>query len=120
MCSSVSSTTRSTASANCCPGRWLTSSASNNGSLHDLDQSVNNRHHRTNAGTAAPVVVATVLPLDLQVTRISPEEIQLDWSDDADAAVFVVTREGFELARVSTLTLIDAPAFCRSRPSRGS
>ena len=54
-----------------------------------------------------PVVVA-VLPLDLQVTRIGPEEVQLDWSDDPDAAIFLVTRNGFELARVPTLSLIDA------------
>ena len=55
-----------------------------------------------------PVVATPVLPLDLQVTRIGPEEVQLDWSDDPDAAIFLVTRNGFELARVSTLSLIDA------------
>ena len=63
----------------------------------------------------APVVVATVLPLDLLATRIGPEEVQLDWSDDPDVAFFVVTRDGFELARVSTLTLIDASVLFGDR-----
>ena len=63
----------------------------------------------------APVIVAPVLPLDLLATRIGPEEVQLDWSDDPGVAVFVVTRDGFELARVPTLTLIDASVIFGDR-----
>jgi hypothetical protein len=49
-----------------------------------------------------------ITPLSLVLTRIGPEEIQLDWSDDPDVYEFVVRRDGYTLATVNAISLIDA------------
>jgi hypothetical protein len=51
-----------------------------------------------------PIVAA----LDLALTRVGPESIEVDWSDHPLVASFVVSRDGFHLATVTTVTsLID-------------
>lgn len=66
-------------------------------------------------GGAEVVVVAPPPPpspviahLDIALTRVGPEAVQVDWSDDPEAASFVVRRGGRTLAQVDALTLIDA------------
>lgn len=63
-------------------------------------------------GEVDVVVVAPPLPpiagLDLVLTRVGPEAVQLDWSDDPEAASFVVRRNGRTLAQVDAVSLIDA------------
>lgn len=58
---------------------------------------------------SSPVVVghSSVAFLDLIPTRIGPETIRLDWSYDPAAYSYVVRRDGFTLANVSSVTLID-------------
>ena len=46
--------------------------------------------------------------LDIALTRVGPEAVQVDWSDDPDAASFVVRRGGRTLAQVDAISLIDA------------
>ena len=63
-------------------------------------------------GEADVVVVAPPPPpiagLNLALTRVGPEAVQVDWSDDPAAARFVVYRDDRVLARVDAVTLIDA------------
>lgn len=61
-------------------------------------------------GVAIPVQPA-VAPLTLALTRVGPQAIQLDWSDDPYVARFQVLRDGFALSTVNTTSLIDASAF---------
>ena len=49
-----------------------------------------------------------VAPLGIALTRVGPEAIEIDWSDDPDVATFVVRRDGYALATVTTTALIDA------------
>ena len=62
-------------------------------------------------GDAGVVVVASppsVAPLAIALTRVGPNAIQVDWSDDPYVASFTVSRDGYALATVASLTLIDA------------
>ena len=61
-------------------------------------------------GVAVPVQPA-VAPLTLALTRVGPQAIQLDWSDDPYVARFQVLRDGFALSTVNTTSLIDASVF---------
>ena len=56
----------------------------------------------------APPPPPPIASLDIGLTRVGPEAIQVDWSDDPDAASFVVRRNGRTLAQVDALTLVDA------------
>lgn len=58
---------------------------------------------------STPVVVAqpAVAFLDLVPTRIGPDTVRLDWSFDPAASSYIVRRDGFTLANVATVTLID-------------
>jgi hypothetical protein len=58
---------------------------------------------------AAPVIAG----LSLQLTRVGPEAVQLDWSFDPVAFDYLVSRDGFLLANVSANSLVDASVqFC--------
>ncbi|TBR77031.1 MAG: hypothetical protein EPN64_04435 [Burkholderiaceae bacterium] len=58
--------------------------------------------------TVAASVQPVVAPLTLVLTRVGPEAVELDWSDDPDVASFLVLRDGYPLATVtSTTSLID-------------
>ena len=63
-------------------------------------------------GSAELVVVgggSSVPRLDIALTRVGPQTIQVDWSDDSLVDTFTVSRNGFVLAdRVTTITLVDA------------
>lgn len=62
-------------------------------------------------GSADVVVVAGPPPiatLAIDLTRVGPEAVQIDWSDDPYVASFTVSRDGYALANVTSLTLIDA------------
>ena len=62
-------------------------------------------------GGYGDVVVASPPPvasLAIALTRVGPNAIQVDWSDDPYVASFTVSRDGFVLAIVGSLTLIDA------------
>lgn len=67
-------------------------------------------------GGSAEVVVVDAPPppqpviahLDIALTRVGPEAVQVDWSDDPEAASFVVRRGGRTLAQVDAISLIDA------------
>ena len=58
---------------------------------------------------STPVVVAQapIAYLDLVLTRIGPQTVRLDWSYDPAAYSYLVRRDGFELADLSTVTVID-------------
>ncbi len=62
-------------------------------------------------GVVVPVQQPVVAPLTLVLTRVGPEAIQVDWSDDPHVASFVVLRNGFALATVTSLSLIDGSAL---------
>ncbi len=53
------------------------------------------------------VVPPPIAELDIVLTRVGPEVVQVDWSDDPLAASFVVRRNGLTLADVDAVTLID-------------
>ena len=63
-------------------------------------------------GGNAEVVIGDDSPsialLAIALTRVGPEAIQVDWSDDPYVASFTVSRDGYALATVASLTLIDA------------
>lgn len=45
--------------------------------------------------------------LDIAVAQVGPNAVRVDWSDDPRVAVFTVFRDGFVLAEVDALSLID-------------
>ena len=53
--------------------------------------------------------------LAIALTRVGPEAIQIDWDDDPYVDTFTVSRDGFALARVDAVTLIDASVFVDER-----
>ena len=59
-------------------------------------------------GVVVPVQQPVVAPLTLVLTRVGPEAIEVDWSDDPYVASFLVLRDGFSLATVTTTSLIDS------------
>lgn len=62
-------------------------------------------------GGAEVVVVAATPPIALlaiALTRVGPEAIRVDWSDDPYVASFTVRRDSYTLASVTSNTLIDA------------
>jgi len=66
-------------------------------------------------GVGVAVVVPSpqpdVAPLALALSRVGPEVIGLDWSDDRYAASFLVIRDGNALTSVNTTSLDDASVF---------
>ena len=68
-------------------------------------------------GVAVPVGpgAVPVAGLGLQLTRVGPESIRLDWSYDPYAAVYEVSRDGYPLASVAATTLIDASGWVGDR-----
>lgn len=66
---------------------------------------------------STPVVVAQapIAYLDLVPTRIGPQTVQLDWSYDPAIYSYAIRRDGFDLAHVSTVTLIDDSGFLGNR-----
>jgi len=50
----------------------------------------------------------TVTPLALTLSRVGPEVIGLDWTDDPDVATFLVVRDGNALTSVTSTSLDDA------------
>ena len=49
-----------------------------------------------------------VVGLELLLTRVGPTAVQVEWSTDARASVYRVSRDGFPLADVQGNVLIDA------------
>jgi hypothetical protein len=63
-------------------------------------------------GVIVPVQPPAIAPLTLVLTRVGPEAIEVDWSDDPRVARFVILRDGYALATTTTTTtLIDASVF---------
>jgi len=63
-------------------------------------------------GVIVPVQPPAIAPLTLVLTRVGPEAIELDWSDDPSVERFVILRDGYALATTTTTTtLIDASVF---------
>ena len=58
-------------------------------------------------GVIVPVQQPDVAPLSLTLSRVGPEAVEVDWSDDPRAASFLVIRDGYDLATVTSTTLID-------------
>ena len=58
-----------------------------------------------------PVQQTAVAPLTLALTRVGPQAIEVAWSDDPFVASFLVLRDGFALATVTTTSLIDNSVF---------
>ena len=59
----------------------------------------------------APIVVG-VAPLTLALTRVEPNAIAVQWSDNPDVATFYVIRDGVTIASVSSTTaLIDRSVY---------
>ena len=58
-----------------------------------------------------PAPQPAVLPLALNLSRVGPEVIGLDWSDDPAAATFLVVRNGSALTSVNATSLDDASVF---------
>ena len=44
----------------------------------------------------------------IQLARVGPEAVQVDWSDDPDVHQFTIARNGYTLANVMSTSLIDA------------
>ena len=49
-----------------------------------------------------------VAALAIILTRVGPNAVQIDWSNDPFVASFTVSRDGYNIATVGSLTLIDA------------
>ena len=63
-------------------------------------------------GVIVPVQPPAIAPLTLVLTRVGPEAIEVDWSDDPRVERFVILRDGYALATTTTTTtLIDASVF---------
>lgn len=62
-----------------------------------------------------PVQPPAVFPLGLTLTRVGPEAVALDWSDDPYVATFSVVRDGGALANVNGNSLIDASVYLNYR-----
>lgn len=62
-------------------------------------------------GVVVPVQQPAVAPLTLLLTRVGPEAVEVDWSDEPRVASFSVLRDGFALATVTSLSLIDTSVF---------
>lgn len=66
-------------------------------------------------GGGGEVVVSGGLPpvdpLNLLLTRVGPQSIQVDWSDHPGVASFDVLRDGYPLAVVNATTLIDSSIY---------
>ncbi len=62
-------------------------------------------------GVGVDVVEPAVAPLSMALTRVGPQAIEVDWSDDPFVASFLVVRDGHVLAEVTTTSLIDASVF---------
>ena len=63
-------------------------------------------------GGDASVQQPAIAPLTLTLTRVGPEAVQLDWSDDPYVDSFLVVRNDIAFATVtSTTSLIDATAY---------
>ena len=61
------------------------------------------------AGVVVPVQEPAVVGLALGLSRVGPEAVQVDWSDDPEVASFLVIRDEVALATVSSTTsLVDA------------
>ena len=58
-----------------------------------------------------PAPQPAVLPLALSLSRVGPQVIGLDWSDDPAAATFLVVRNGSALTSVNATSLDDASVF---------
>jgi len=50
-------------------------------------------------------------PLNLALTRVGPQSIQVDWSDHPGVANFDVLRDGYRLATVNATSLIDNSVY---------
>ncbi len=62
-------------------------------------------------GGAEEVVVESPSPvawLAIDLTRVGPNAVQVDWSDDPYVASFIVSRDGYDLAIINSLSFIDA------------
>lgn len=67
-------------------------------------------------GVVVPVQPPAIAPLTLVLTRVGPEAIQVDWSDDPHVARFLVLRDGYLLATTATTTtLIDNSVIVNER-----
>jgi hypothetical protein len=71
-------------------------------------------------GGYAEVVIADDGPppvalLEIALTRVGPEAIEIDWSDDPYVDRFIVRRDGHALANVNATTLIDASVYVDER-----
>lgn len=62
-------------------------------------------------GVVVPVEEVEVAPLALALTRVGPQAVEVEWSDDPLVASFLVLRDGFALARVDATSLVDASVF---------
>ncbi len=52
-----------------------------------------------------------IAPLNLALTRVAPLAVQVNWSDDPYVARFDVVRDGYLLASVVTLAVVDASVY---------
>lgn len=56
-----------------------------------------------------------VEPLSIVLTRVGPEAIEIEWSDDPYVERFVVYRDGYALADVDALSIVDASVYVDER-----
>ncbi len=66
-------------------------------------------------GIVVPGPQPNVAPLALNLSRVGPEVIGLDWSDDPYVASFLIVRDGNPLTSVTTLNLDDASVYVNYR-----
>ncbi len=59
-------------------------------------------------GGGGPVGVA---PLNMVLTRVGPEAVEVAWNDDRYVDRFVVFRDGYRLATVLSTSLVDNPGY---------
>lgn len=53
--------------------------------------------------------------LDIRLTQVDAEAIQLDWTFDPEAVAYTVVRDGYPLARLDTTSIIDASVMFGGR-----
>jgi hypothetical protein len=52
-----------------------------------------------------------IIVLSIRLSRVGPEAVEVDWSDDPDVHQFTVQRNGDTLANVMATSLIDTSVF---------
>ena len=58
---------------------------------------------------------SSVVALRIQLTQTAPDQVRVDWSNDADVHQYVVVRNGIDFASVMATTLVDTSVLVNAQ-----